>query len=74
LCLQDQSRENPVEEDKQPIFQKMSTENKEDNNQAPLGDGKVESGLFNEGNTGGGPKANAEGDVTKVQPTTSSIK
>jgi hypothetical protein len=49
-------------------------ENKEDNNQDPLDDGKVESGPFNEGHMGGGPEANAEGDDTKVQPTTSSIK
>jgi hypothetical protein len=74
LCLQDQSKENLVEEDKQPIFQEVPTENKEANNQDPLGDGKVDSGPFNEGNMGEGPEANVEGDGTQAQPTTSSIK
>ena len=72
MCLQDQSKENRVEEDM--CQQEVPTENKEDNNQDPLGDGQVESGPFNEGHMGGGPKANAEGNFTKVQPTTSSIK
>jgi hypothetical protein len=74
LCLQDKSKENPAEEDKQPISKEVSTENKDDNNQNPLDDGKVDSGQFNEGNMGGGPEANVEGNDTRVLPTTSSIK
>jgi hypothetical protein len=52
----------------------VPTEDKDDNHQNPLDDGKVESGSLNEGNMEGGPETNVEGDGTKVQPTTSSIK
>jgi hypothetical protein len=74
LCLQDKSKENPTEKDKQPILKETSIEKKNDDNQGSLDDGKVDAGQFNEGNMGGGPEANVEGDGTTVLPTTSSIK
>jgi hypothetical protein len=73
--LQYQSKENPTEEDKQPIFKETPIEKKDDDNQDSQDDGKVDSGHFNEGNMGGGgPEVNTEGDGTQVLPTISSIK
>jgi hypothetical protein len=76
LCvLQDKSKENPTEKDKQPIFKETPIEKKDDDNQDSQDDGKVDSGHFNEGNMGGGePEVNTEGDGAQVLLTTSSIK
>jgi hypothetical protein len=64
-----------LEEDKQPISEKMPDNNKDDDKQNSKDDGKVDPEHFSEGpKEREGPEVNTEGDGTKILPTQSSIK